>query len=321
MIIVTGAMGFIGSNLVGHLHQEGYQDLVVVDDFYKWKKEPNLSGKRVLEWVHRDLFMAYFAKIAPRVHAVFHLGARTDTISEDKEIFEKLNFKYSRDIWRICTKHAIPLIYASSAATYGDGQFGFKDDHEGIERLQPLNAYAASKHDMDIWALSQKTAPPNWYALKFFNVYGPNEGHKGRMASVVYHAFHQIRDSGRLKLFKSHHPEYKDGDQLRDFIYVKDVLNMIMDIFEKRPASGIYNVGTGKSRTFLDLGNACFDAVNIPVNIEYIDMPLDLREKYQYFTEADMSKWEAAGLSLPSYSLEKGVKEYIQQYLMTGKLA
>ena len=319
MIVVTGAMGFIGSNLVGCLNQAGYQDLVVVDDFYKWKKEKNLSGTRVLDWVHRDLFISYFKKAAPQIDVVFHLGARTDTISEDKKIFDALNVQYSKDIWNICARHGIPLIYASSAATYGDGALGFSDDHELIPELRPLNTYADSKQEFDIWALSQKKTPNNWYGLKFFNVYGPNESHKGRMASVIYHAFHQIRDSGKLRLFKSHHPEYKDGGQLRDFIYVKDVLNMMMDIFEKKPSSGIYNVGTGSARTFEDLGVACFDSLNLPVNIEYFEIPADLKDKYQYFTEAEMSKWKSAELVLPATSLEDGIKSYIQEYLITGK--
>src|SRR5688500_8338697 len=287
MIVVTGAMGFIGSNLVGYLNQLEHQDLIVVDDFYKWKKEKNLEGKRVYEWVHRDLFISYFEKLPSQVEAVFHLGARTDTISEDKKIFDILNLKYSKDIWNICARHGIPLIYASSAATYGDGQFGFTDDHELIPNLKPLNAYAASKQEFDVWALGQKKSPPDWFGLKFFNVYGPNEGHKGRMASVIFHAFHQIRETGKLRLFKSHVSDFKDGGQLRDFIYVKDVLRMMIDIFEKKPASGIYNVGTGTARTFEDLGKACFTALNASVNIEYFDIPEDLKNKYQYFTEAD----------------------------------
>ncbi len=319
MIVVTGAIGFIGSCFVSFLNQLGYHDLVVVDDFYQWKKEKNLEGKRVHDWVHRDLFIAYFEKLASQVEMVFHLGARTDTISEDTSIFEKLNLQYSKDIWNICTAHSIPLVYASSAATYGDGQFGFSDAHQHISKLIPLNAYALSKHQFDVWAIQQKKTPPNWYGLKFFNVYGPNEYHKGRMASVVFHAFHQIKDTGHLKLFKSHHPDYKDGGQKRDFIYVKDVLTMVWDILDKKPESGIYNVGTSKARTFKDLGKAAFKSIGIKSNIEYIDMPSDLRDKYQYFTEADMSKWKIADLILPNTSLEDGVKDYLQHYLMPVK--
>ncbi len=319
MIVVTGAMGFIGSGLVTYLNQSGYHDLVVVDDFYKWKKEKNLNNKRIYEWVHRDLFIAYFEKMASQVDVIFHLGARTDTISEDRKVFEELNLQYSKDVWEVCTRHEIPMIYASSAATYGKGASGFSDDHSLISELMPLNVYAESKHDFDQWALLQEQSPPSWYGLKFFNVYGPNEGHKGRMASVIYHAFHQIRGTGKLRLFKSHHPEYADGGQLRDFIYVKDILKMMMDIYEKQPASGIYNVGTGLARTFEHLGTSCFKALKAPVNIEYFDMPDDLKNKYQYFTEADMSKWKEAGLDLPVTSLENGVKDYIRKYLATGK--
>ena len=319
MIIITGAMGFIGSNLVGFLNQEGYSDLVVVDDFYKWKKEKNLNGKRVLEWVHRDLFLNYFEKIAPQVDAVFHLGARTDTISQDKEIFKTLNVDYSKSIWETCAKHHIPLVYASSAATYGDGKSGFSDSHEMVEQLRPLNDYADSKQEFDLWALQQTSTPPHWFGLKFFNVYGPNEDLKGRMASVIFHAFHQIRNNGNLKLFKSHLSGYQDGGQLRDFIYVKDVLRMIVSISEHKPESGIYNVGTGKARTFEDLGKSCFQALNVPVSIEYIDMPGELREKYQYFTQADMNKWKSAGLSFPGTSLEDGITDYVQNHLLPGK--
>ncbi len=312
-------MGFIGSGFVSHLNHLGYHDLLVVDDFYKWKKEKNLVGKRIHEYVHRDLFISFFNKMAPQVDAVFHLGARTDTISDDKKVFDELNFQYSKDIWKICTRHQIPLVYASSAATYGDGALGFSDDHSGISQHQPLNAYAVSKHEFDLWVLKQKETPPHWYGLKFFNVYGPNEGHKGRMASVIFHAFHQIRETGRLRLFKSHIPEYKDGGQLRDFIYVKDIVNMVWNVLDQNAPSAIYNVGTGTARTFEDLGKACFAALNLPVNIEFFDMPEDLKGKYQYFTEADMSKWNSAHLPLPATSLEAGTKDYISNHLVPSK--
>ena len=319
MIVVTGAIGFIGSGMVSYLNQLGRSDIVVVDDFYQWNKEKNLNGKRIHDWVHRDLFLNYFEKLASQVEVVFHLGARTDTISEDKAIFDKLNFQYSKSIWEICTRYSIPLVYASSAATYGDGTFGFSDAHKGTEKLKPLNAYAKSKQDFDLWALEQKKTPPHWFGMKFFNVYGPNEYHKNRMASVVFHAFHQIQQTGSLKLFKSHRKDYEDGGQRRDFIYVKDVLQMCWDIYLQKPESGLYNTGTGKARTFADLGKACFVALNVPVNIEYIDMPTDLRDKYQYFTEADMNKWKAAGLPLPATSLESGIDDYIKNYLLPSR--
>lgn len=318
MIVVTGAIGFIGSGFVSYLNQLGYTDIIVVDDFYQWKKEKNLNEKRVHDWVHRDLFISYFEKMATQVEMVFHLGARTDTVSEDTSIFDALNLNYSKSIWHICTNHGIPLVYASSAATYGDGHFGFKDDHALVDKLKPLNAYAISKNSFDQWALQQSDTPPNWYGLKFFNVYGPNEYHKARMASVIFHAWHQIQDTGKLKLFKSHHPDFTDGGQKRDFIYVKDVLQMVWNIFEEKPLSGLYNVGTGVARTFEDLGKSTFVALGLDINIEYIDMPADLRDKYQYFTQADMSKWTSAGLSLPATSLEDGVKEYVCAYLNSG---
>lgn len=319
MIVVTGAIGFIGSAFVSYLNQMGYTDIIVVDDFYKWKKEKNLQGKRVHDWVHRDLFISYFEKQASQVELVFHLGARTDTISEDVAVFNALNLEYSKALWKICTAHSIPFIYASSAATYGDGQLGFSDAHDHVAQLQPLNAYARSKQQFDLWALEQTSAPPHWYGLKFFNVYGPNEYHKARMASVIFHAWHQIRDTGTLKLFKSHRPDYKDGGQLRDFIYVRDVIQMVWDIAALMPASGLYNVGTGKARSFEDLGLATFTAMQCAPNIEYIDMPADLREKYQYFTQAEMTKWTSAGLPLPATSLEQGVQDYVRQYLNAGK--
>jgi ADP-L-glycero-D-manno-heptose 6-epimerase len=316
VIVVTGAMGFIGSGFVSFLNQLGHYNIIVVDDFYKWAKEKNLDGKRVHDWIHRDLFLNHFEKLASQVKVVFHLGARTDTISEDQVIFDQLNLHYSQGIWDICTRFSIPLIYASSAATYGDGEHGFSDSLADVSALRPLNAYAKSKQDFDVWALSQAKAPPQWYGLKFFNVYGPNEYHKGRMASVIFHAFHQIRTNGNLKLFKSHRDEYQDGEQLRDFIYVKDVLEMVWGIYEQSPASGLYNVGTGKARTFYDLGTACFNALDVPVNIEFIDIPADLRDKYQYFTEADMNKWKASDLSLPATALEDGITDYVRNFLV-----
>lgn len=319
MIVVTGAMGFIGSCFVSYLNQEGYQDIVVSDDFYKWKKEVNLNGKRIHDWVHRDLFIPYLEKVASQIDVVFHLGARTDTISEDQDVFDKLNLQYSKDIWTLCTRYQIPLIYASSAATYGNGENGFNDDHSLISKLRPLNAYAVSKQLFDEWVLSQDASPPIWYGLKFFNVYGPNEGHKGRMASVIYHAFHQILSTGKMRLFKSDKAEFQDGGQLRDFIYVKDILKMMMELFKTKPASGIYNAGTGNARSFNDLANASFNALNLPVQIDYFHMPEDLKHKYQYFTEANMTKWETTGCSFPQTSLENGVNDYITNYLLNKR--
>jgi ADP-L-glycero-D-manno-heptose 6-epimerase len=319
VIVVTGAMGFIGSGLIGYLNRMGRHDLIAVDDFYQWKKEPNLAGKRVHDFVHRDLFIPYFEKIASNVDAVFHIGARTDTISDDTAVFDALNLRYSQAIWRICAAHGIPLVYASSAATYGDGTAGFRDEETALDALKPLNAYAWSKHQFDQWVVAQEQAPPRWYGLKFFNVYGPNEYHKGRMASVIFHAFHQIRQTGSLKLFKSHRPEYADGGQMRDFIYVRDILDMVWHAFAGQAPSGIYNAGTGTARTFADLGQAIFAGLGLPPAIEYIDMPEDLRDRYQYFTEADMRKWAATGLPLPGTSIEDGVGDYVREFLVPGK--
>lgn len=234
----------------------------------------------------------------------------------DVNIFDQLNLNYSKQVWQFCSKYQIPLVYASSAATYGDGSLGFDDSHDLCAKLQPLNPYGKSKNDFDIWALSQKDAPPFWAGLKFFNVYGPNEYHKGRMASVIFHCFNQIQENGGMKLFRSHRPDFNDGEQSRDFIYVKDLLNVIDFLIEKQPQNGIYNLGTGKARSFLDLVNNTFHAMDIKPNIQFIDTPADIRESYQYFTEANMQKLKAAGYNKDFHSLEEGIKDYVQQYLL-----
>ena len=318
MNIVTGAAGFIGSCLVSRLNAEGINDLILVDDFSHENKEPNLIGKKYLERVHRDEFESWFREHANKVKTVFHIGARTDTTEFDKSIFDKLNVEFSKMVWTICTENKIPLIYASSAATYGLGEFGYNDDHEVVEKLKPLNPYGDSKNDFDKWVLKQSVTPPSWYGLKFFNVYGPNEYHKSRMASVIFHAFNQISANGSMKLFRSHNPEFKDGEQLRDFIYVKDLIDVILFLHSKHPASGIYNLGTGKARTFLDLARSTFRALGKEEQISFIDTPIDIRDKYQYFTEANMAKLIAAGYDKPFTSLEDGVTDYVQQYL-SGK--
>jgi ADP-L-glycero-D-manno-heptose 6-epimerase len=250
---------------------------------------------------------------------MFHLGARTDTTEMDYEVHRKWNLEYSKDIWRICTEQAIPLVYASSAATYGAGEQGYADSHEAVDKLRPLNPYGQSKQDFDVWALQQDITPPFWAGVKFFNVYGPNEYHKGRMASVILHAHRQIKQHGEMKLFRSHNPDYTDGGQMRDFVYVKDVAGMCTWLMNNTPASGLYNVGSGKARTFYDLANAIFKALNLPPNISFVDTPIDIRDKYQYFTEADMSKLLKAGYSTLPYSLEDGVIEYVTDYLEKGE--
>ncbi len=316
MIIVTGAAGFIASCLVGKLNEMGFGDIVVVDDFSKTEKANNLEGKTILAKVPRSDFEKWLAEYGNEVKFIFHLGARTDTTEFDKSIFDELNLNYSKMVWNACVKFNIPLVYASSGATYGLGELGYKDDHEITPKLKPLNPYGDSKNDFDIWALEQKNTPPFWAGLKFFNVYGPNEYHKSRMASVVFHAFNQINATEGMKLFRSHNPEFKDGEQLRDFVYVKDVVNVCAFLMDKKPESGLYNLGTGEARTFLDLVRATFKAMGKQEQISFIDTPEDIRDKYQYFTEADMSKLIKAGYSDKFTSLEEGVEDYVKNYLI-----
>ena len=318
MIAVTGAAGFIGSCLVRKLQNEGYDAIVVVDDFSSPEKTKNLESKTHLKYVHRDEFVKWLEIHANEIDFVFHIGARTDTTEFDVNIFNALNLNYTKSIWNSCSKHAIPLVYASSAATYGLGEFGYNDDHEIVESLKPLNPYGESKNDFDKWALKQKHHPPFWAGMKFFNVYGPNEYHKGRMSSVIFHSFLQIKENGKVKLFRSHRPDFEDGMQLRDFVYVKDVVDVLFFMMEKLPTNGLYNLGTGKARAFLHLAQATFAALNVPENIEFIDTPIDIRDKYQYFTEANMNKLISAGYSKPFTPLEEGVKDYVQNYLSTN---
>jgi len=329
-IVITGAAGFIGSCLVSFLNKEGYTNLILVDDFSRKDKAPNLAGKRYVHAVERELFFSWIASEKIAVDFVFHIGARTDTTEFDYAVHEHLNVIYSEKIWNYCSEQSVPLVYASSAATYGAGELGYEDDESVIEDLKPLNPYGVSKNEFDKWVLrqihtpsvGQPVAPPAWAGLKFFNVYGPNEYHKGRMASVIFHAFHQIAQNGFVKLFASHKPEFRDGEQLRDFIYVKDVLKICFWFLQCWSADhklfipGIYNVGTGKARSFNDLVHATFAGMDRPAAIRYIDMPEDIRNTYQYFTQADMSKIRAAGYQEGFYSLEEGIDEYVRQYLI-----
>ena len=319
MIIVTGAAGFIGSCLVGKLNESGRTDLVLVDDFTKAEKEANLAGKLFDSKIERTVFSEWLNTNSSKVEFIFHIGARTDTTEFDKVIFDELNVNYTKMIWNFCVENNVPLVYASSAATYGLGEFGYDDNHDVIPNLKPLNPYGDSKNDFDIWALQQDKKPPFWAGLKFFNVYGPNEYHKGRMASVIFHTFNQINLNGGMKLFRSHNPNYKDGCQLRDFVYVKDVVNVCMFLMSDKPNSGIYNLGSGKARTFLDLATNTFKSLDKPVNIEFIDTPIDIRDKYQYFTEANMNKMISQGYITPFHTLEEGVKDYVENYLIPNK--
>lgn len=319
MIIVTGAAGFIGSALIGELLRAGWQDIVAVDDFSRVDKAANLEGKKLTARVERSEFFTWLDKNEKLVQFIFHLGAKTDTTLFDKAVFDELNVRYSQRMWEACVKYGIPLVYASSAATYGEGEHGYSDADDTLPyKLKPLNPYGDSKNDFDKWALAQEKKPFFWAGLKFFNVYGPNEYHKGRMASVVFHAFNQIQASGGMKLFRSHRPDYKDGEQLRDFVYVKDLCQVCMFLMEHRKDSGLYNLGSGKARTFLDLARATFSALGKPENITFIDTPADIRDKYQYFTEADMRKLIGIGYTRPFSTLEEGVADYVTNYL-TGE--
>ena len=318
MIIVTGAAGFIGSCLIAKLNELNFNYIIAVDDFSNEEKNKNLIGKKIKERVERNDFFQWLDQNNREVEFLFHIGARTDTTEFNKEIFDTLNVNYSKQVWLACVKYQIPLVYASSAATYGLGELGYDDNESEIHLLKPLNPYGDSKNDFDNWALKQEEKPFFWAGLKFFNVYGPNEYHKSRMASVIWHAYRQILSNGSLKLFKSHKPEYQDGEQIRDFIYVKDLVDVCLFLMEHRKNSGIYNLGTGKARSFNDLGKSTFTALDKPVQINYIDTPLDIRDKYQYFTEANMKKLIDIGYTKPFYTLEEGVKDYVQNYLVKG---
>ena len=335
-ILLTGAAGFIGSYMLGYLNKQGYNKIIIVDDFSDEDKWFNYDGKKFITKVDREELFDWLKLADPEIEFVFHLGARTDTTEFDYSIHEKLNVEYSKSIWKYCTAKNVPLVYASSAATYGSGEFGYKDSHDILDKLQPLNPYGISKNEFDKWALRESqegpaNQPPFWVGLKFFNVYGPNEYHKGRMASVIFHSFNQIKSTGKVKLFKSHRPDFKDGQQLRDFIYVKDVASVCYWFMETlRQAqddspsgttfqSGLYNLGTGKARTFEDLVKATFAGMGKEPTIEYIDMPEDIRDKYQYFTEADMTKLQKSGYKEKFYSFEDGVGEYVKNFLLKNE--
>jgi len=319
MIVITGAGGFIASNFVSFLNQLNYRDLVLVDDFSKEGKEQNIAGKIYSAKVHRDELFEWIDNNHRFIQFIFHIGARTDTAEFNKAVFDELNLGYSKQVWKKCVEYGIALIYASSAATYGLGEHGYVDTHKIVDKLQPLNPYGESKNEFDKWALRQERKPYFWAGLKFFNVYGPNEYHKGRMASVIFHACNQIEATGIMKLFRSHHPDFKDGEQKRDFVYVKDVSEVMYFLMQQRTHSGIYNLGTGKARTFLDLTRATFQAMDKHEEIEFVDTPEDIRDKYQYFTEADMTKLHSIGYNRRFYTLEEGVNDYVRNYLKGNK--
>lgn len=318
LIIVTGAAGFIGSCLVRALNELGRDDLILVDNDFEGEKSLNLQNKRATKKLQLHELNDWIEEHHSTVDFVYHLGARTDTICRDPEVFDRLNLSFSKELWGQCVKYGLSIVYASSAATYGLGEHGFEDRHDLVSKLTPLNQYARSKNEFDRWVLCQKAEPPFWAGLKFFNVYGPNEYHKGAMASVVFHTFRQIQENGVMRLFKSHHPEYKDGEQRRDFIYVKDVVSICLHFRSNNVQSGLYNVGTGRSRTFNDLVDATFQALTRKTEVQFIDTPASVREHYQYRTEATVGKLRSIGYDQEFYSLEAGVLDYVQNYLVHG---
>lgn len=324
--VITGAAGFIGACFVQFLNEQGHTNLILVDDFGVEGKRKNWEGKKYEKIIERQAFLEQIKESTDAIELIVHLGARTDTTEFDYAIHEALNVEYSKSLWLFAVEKNIPFIYASSAATYGGGEFGYDDNHAILDQLTPLNPYGVSKNEFDKWAIAQKQQPPFWAGLKFFNVYGPNESHKGRMASVIFHSFNQIKDKGKVALFKSHRPDFEDGAQLRDFVYVKDVTKviywMLQEMLSNRwstKKNGLYNLGTGKARSFYDLAANVFTAQNLQPNIEYIDMPTDIRDKYQYFTEANMQKLRAAGYTAPFASLEEGVTDYVSNYLLKNQ--
>ena len=320
-IILTGAAGFIGSCMLQYLNDNGFENIIIVDDFGVEEKRQNWEQKKFIKAVERLSLFEWLGNNSIDCSIFIHLGARTDTTEFDYSVHETLNVEYSKNVWSYCVENNVPLIYASSAATYGGGEFGYDDNHELPFKLEPLNPYGKSKNEFDKWALQQEKIPKNWAGLKFFNVYGPNESHKERMASVIWHSFNQIKKSGLVKLFKSHRKDFKDGQQLRDFVYVKDLIKVIFWMTDEMTnnswqTNGLYNLGTGIARSFDDLVKATFKGLDKKTSIEYIDMPLDIRDKYQYFTEANMGKLINAGYTEKFYSLEEGVDDYVRNYLV-----
>lgn len=308
MIAVTGAAGFIGSNLAHRLAADG-ADLLLVDHPLTAAKAANLVGLRRFRFAEHDQFLKDLEGWRLRPNAIFHLGACSATTETDWAYLQRNNVEYSQRLWQWCTRERVPFIYASSAATYGDGSLGFNDTHNP-NTLAPLNLYGKSKNVFDIWALAQPSTPPRWAGLKFFNVYGPRESHKGRMASMVFHSVRQIQATGRVRLFRSTDPAYADGGQLRDFVHVDDCIQHMLALAEVEHAGGLFNSGTGQARSFNELARAVFAAMNLPEQIEYIDMPADLARQYQNFTQAVMTKtWHVCGECVTA--LEAGVARYV----------
>ncbi len=317
MIVITGAAGFIGSCLAKKLNQQGYKDLVLVDDFNIKEKSNNLTHVIYHLKIDRNIFIPWIQKNCKTVQAILHIGARTNTAEFNYALLTKLNVDYSKALWNIAVKEGLPFIYASSAATYGLGEFGFDDTLQDMTVLKPLNPYGQSKLEFDIWAHEQKEKPYFWAGFKFFNVYGPNEYHKTRMASVIYHAFNQIKENASLKLFESHHSDYKNGEQLRDFVYVKDIVDVLIYFLEQRKNSGIYNLGSGVAHSFNELAAFVFEALSLPIKVSYIPTPVDIRDKYQYYTLANIEKLRSAGYLESFTTLKDGVRDYVGNYLQS----
>ncbi len=313
-IIVTGGAGFIGSCIVRELNDRGIEDIIIVDHIAQTDKWMNLRNKRYTRYINRDLFLKELPSFAGEVSHIIHMGACSATTEKDFDFLYQNNFEYTQALWKFCAEQQISFIYASSAATYGDGSEGF-DDEMDIKKLRPLNGYGYSKQLFDLWAEKQCFAPKQHVGFKFFNVYGPNEYFKGSMASVIFHSFQKISQTGEMGLFKSYKEGYADGGQLRDFVYIKDICKVILFMMDHPQISGLYNLGTGTARSFYDLAAATFAAMGLAPNIKYIEMPETLRPKYQYFTQASMDKLRKAGYQEPFYSLEDGARDYVCNYL------
>jgi ADP-L-glycero-D-manno-heptose 6-epimerase len=317
MIIVTGGAGFIGSCIVRTLNNVGIEDIVIVDNISSTDKWMNLSNKKYIKYVHKSEFLNELPSYE-NVTAIIHMGAQSSTTERNFDYLWKNNFEYTKALWNYCAEKQISFIYASSAATYGDGSEGF-DDQMDIDRLIPLNGYGYSKQLFDQWVKHQaNTFPKQYVGLKFFNVYGPNEYFKGSMASMIFHGYKQIQESGKIKLFKSYNSEYEDGAQLRDFVYVKDICRVVLWLLQNKQVNGLFNVGTGKAQSFRELAEATFHALDLVPNIEYIDMPDQLKKRYQYYTKAEMQKLRDAGYSKEFMDLESGAQDYVLNHLNKG---
>lgn len=324
MIVVTGGAGFIGSNIIAALVRIGRRELVVCDWFGATDKWRNIAQHEIYEIIRPEDLFYFLNQNKLRIEAIIHMGAISSTTERDVDKIIAANFRLSCDLWDWCGKSGTPFIYASSAATYGDGSAGFGDDWtpEALEKLRPLNAYGWSKHAFDRrvarLAASGRPSPLVWAGLKFFNVYGPNEYHKAEMRSVICQIVDTVQRGATVKLFKSHHPDYPDGGQLRDFVYVRDCAEAVLWLLAQGKYKGIYNIGTGKARSFADLAHAVFKTMNLPPRIEYVDTPPEIRSNYQYFTQAEMGNLRALGYSHPFTELEDGVTDYVQNYLLAG---